>query len=114
MNESVTFPEFHAPGSFPPARAENARPGTAAAASDTDLSRASRQLRAWLRRTAVGLGAVQLLLDAGRPGEAGRALATLRGDFQLLRYALDTEAGEGRTPGRGPTRDDRRDDVRKN
>jgi hypothetical protein len=114
MNESVTFPDFHAPDSFPTVRVENVRPGTPADSGDTDLSRASRQLRDWLRHTAVGLGAVQLLLDAGRPGEAGEALATLRGDFQLLRYALDDQAGAASTLGRGPTRGDRRDDVRKN
>jgi hypothetical protein len=96
MNESVAFPESNPAVNFPPARE-----GAEDKSADNGLSRMDRQLRDWLRRSAVGLGAVQLLLDAGRAGEAGEALATVRDDFQLLRHALDAVVEESPAPRHG-------------
>lgn len=119
MNESVTFPGLNTPPNFPPARGDSGRPGDRGNSGDSTSSSGSRQLREWLRRTAAGLGAVQLLLDAGRSGEAGEALVSVRDDFQLLRYALDVEAaepaaGRGANIHLGTAVHVRREDVRKN
>jgi carbon storage regulator CsrA len=76
---AIVREELH-PG--PPLR--EARPGRT-------LPRLARQLRDRLRKTAVGLGLTQLLLDAGRPEDAGRSLAAVRDDLQVLRRALDGE-----------------------
>ena|ERR1700722_4493126 len=59
---------------------------------------AAQQLRDRLQSTAVGLGAVQLLLDAGRASDAGNALSVVRDDLQLLRFAFDGELEKSPTP----------------
>jgi carbon storage regulator CsrA len=51
----------------------------------------ARQMRDRLQVTGVGLGTVQLLLDAGLTHAAKQTLARIRDDFQLLRYGLDGE-----------------------
>jgi two-component system, OmpR family, response regulator len=55
------------------------------------LAALAQQLRDRLKTTAVNLGMVQLLLDAGLADDAKEALARVREDFQLVRYGLDGE-----------------------
>ena len=49
------------------------------------------QVRDRLRLTSVGLGLLQLQLDAGLAEEAQATLARIREDFQLLRYGVEGE-----------------------
>ena len=58
----------------------------------------ARQLRDRLQVTGVGLGTVQLLLEAGLTHDAKATLARIRDDFQLLRYGVDGELEEGAPP----------------
>jgi carbon storage regulator CsrA len=60
----------------------------------------ARQVRDRLQVTGVGLGTVQLLLEAGLTHDAKEALARIRDDFQLLRYGLDGELED--EPARAP------------
>ena len=62
----------------------------------------ARQLRDRLQVTGVGLGTVQLLLEAGLTHDAKETLARVRDDFQLLRYGLEGELEEV-PPQRPPT-----------
>jgi carbon storage regulator CsrA len=62
-----------------------------------------RQVRDRLQVTGVGLGAVQLLLDAGLTEDGKDTLARIRDDLQLLRFGLDGEL-EDPPPQRPPAK----------
>jgi carbon storage regulator CsrA len=74
--------------------ASRAAPAPAGAFDAESHKKLLRQLRDRLHGAGVGLGAVQLLLDAGKSTDAGEVLARVRDEVQLLRLGLEGELDE--------------------
>jgi carbon storage regulator CsrA len=77
--------------------------GAAPAPAAQGPPRLLRRLCDRLRVTGVGLGAVQLLLDAGRTEEGRQTLARIRDDLQLLRVGVEGELEEAAAAGGRPS-----------